>query len=175
MALWREGGFAEDFWTRLDDAGALPASGGVIVTFARWSAEKDTLARRADPVGVEIIAGKDALAQLPEAAERPLVALNFSKFGDGRAFSYAELLRERYGFTGELRATGDVLLDEIPLMQRCGFTAFEVTDEPTLRALREGRLFIPQLHYQPSAGGREAPAGTRPWLRKAAGAAPTSA
>ena len=112
---------------------------------------------------------RQALAQLPQAAQRPLVALNFAKFADGRAFSYGELLRERFGFAGELRATGDVLLDEIPLMRRCGFTPFEVTDEPTLRALREGRARTDSLHYQPSVGPREAPAGTRPWLRKAAG------
>lgn len=167
MALWRDGGFADDIWTTLDDAAPIPPAGAIIVSFARWSADKEALARRADPVGVTVLAGKDALAQLPEAAERPLVALNFAKFGDGRAFSYAELLRERFHFKGELRAAGEVLLDEIPLMLRCGFTSFEVTDEPTERALREGRLFTTPLHYQPSVGGHEAPAGTRPWLRTA--------
>ena len=166
MALWREGGFAEDTWTSLDDAAPIPAAGAIIVSFARWSAERETLTARADPVGVMIVAGKDALAQLSEVAKRPLVALSFAKFADGRAFSYAELLRERFGFTGELRAAGDVLLDEIPLMLRCGFTSFEVTDEPTLRALREGRLLTSPLHYQPSVAPHEAPAGTRPWLRR---------
>ncbi len=167
MALWRDGGFAEDSWRKLDDAEPIPPTGAIIVSFARWSAERETLSARADPVGVAIAAGKDALAQLPEAARRPLVALSFSKFADGRAFSYGELLRERYGFAGELRATGDVLLDEIPLMRRCGFTTFEVTDAPTLRALREGHAPSVSLFYQPSVGPREAPAGTRPWLRKA--------
>jgi uncharacterized protein (DUF934 family) len=166
MPLWRDGGFAEDAWTTLDDSAPIPATGAVIVSFVRWSAEKDALTKRADPVGVAIAAGKDALTQLAEAAARPLVALNFAKFGDGRAFSYAELLRERHAFKGELRAIGEVLLDEIPLMQRCGFTSYEVTDEPTLRGLREGRLFAPPLHYQPSVAPREAPAGTRPWLRR---------
>ena len=166
MALWREGGFAEDMWTTLDDAAPIPAAGAIIVSFARWSAEKETLTTRADPVGVAIVAGKDTLAQLPDVAKRPLLALSFAKFSDGRAFSYAELLRERHGYTGELRAVGDVLLDEIPMMQRCGFTSFEVTDEPTLRALREGRLLTSPLHYQPSVAPHEAPAGTRPWLRR---------
>ena len=103
---------------------------------------------------------------MQESASRPLVVLNFAKFADGRAFSYSELLRERHGFTGELRAFGDVLLDEIAMMQRCGFTSFEVSDEPTLRALREGRLLTSPLHDQPSVAPREAPAGTRPWLRR---------
>jgi phosphoadenosine phosphosulfate reductase len=167
MPLWRDGAFAEDEWTTLGDTEPLPARGAIIVSFARWSTDKDALTRRADPVGVGIAAGKEALAQLAEAAGRPLIALRFDKFVDGRAYSYAELLRERFGFTGELRATGDVLLDEIQLMTRCGFTAFEVTDAPTLRALSEGRLPSAHLYYQPSVIASEAPVGTRPWLRRA--------
>ena len=168
MALWRDGGFADDIWTTLDDSAAIPDRGAIVVSFARWSAEKAALAARADPVGVAIAAGADAVEQLAEAAKRPLVALKFDKFADGRAFSYAELLRERHGFKGELRATGDVLLDEIALMQRCGFTSFEVTDANTLRALKEGRLPKGALFYQPAPGQHEAPAGARPWLRRAA-------
>jgi phosphoadenosine phosphosulfate reductase len=167
MALWRDGGFDEDSWTKIDHDAPIPPTGAIIVSFARWSAERDALSARVDPVGVSVPAGPQAPAQLAEAAHRPLVALNFAKFADGRAFSYGELLRERFGFTGELRAVGDVLLDEIPLMRRCGFTAFEVTDAPTLRALREGYARGFSLHYQPSVAPHEVPAGTRPWLRKA--------
>jgi uncharacterized protein (DUF934 family) len=168
MALWRDGGFADDQWTTLDDAAPTPERGAIVVSFARWLAEKAALEARADPVGVAIAAGKDAVAELAEAARRPLVALKFDKFADGRAFSYAELLRERHGFNGDLRATGEVLLDEIALMRRCGFTSFEVTDANTLRALEEGRAPRGTLFYQPALGSREAPAGTRPWLRRAA-------
>ena len=154
MALWRDGGFADDIWTRLDDAAAIPERGAIIVSFARWQSDKAALAQRADPVGVAIAADKDAVAHLAEAAKRPLVALKFDKFADGRAFSYAELLRERHGFKGELRATGDVLLDEIALMLRCGFTSFEVTDANTLRALQAGPLPKGALFYQPAPGPR---------------------
>ena len=121
MPLWRKDGFAEDLWTHVADGEAIPPAGAIIVSAARWTAEREALSGRADPVGVSIDAGKEAMDQLREAASRPLVALSFAKFADGRAFSYAELLRERFGFTGELRAAGDVLLDEIPLMLRCGF------------------------------------------------------
>ena len=140
MALWRDGGFADDIWTTLDDAAPIAGArrdrrllralaGGARRRCRRApirSASRSPPARTRSP-------------QLAEAARRPLVALKFDKFADGRAFSYAELLRERHGFRGELRATGDVLLDEIALMQRCGFTSFEVTDANTLRALKEGR------------------------------------
>ena len=168
MALWRDGGFAENDWTsRRRRRGGSPRSGAIVVSLARWRREREALRRARDAVGVEIAAGKDALEHLAEAADRPLVALRFDKFGDGRAFSYAILLRERHGFAGELRAIGDVLLDEIPLMLRCGFTSFEVVNAPTLRALQEGRLPKFPLAYQPSLGLGEKPAGARPWLRRA--------
>jgi phosphoadenosine phosphosulfate reductase len=166
MALWREGGFAQDLWTQVADDAALPGDGAAIVSLARWRRERETLSARAAPVGVEISAGKDALEHLAHAADRPLVALRFDKFGDGRAFSYAILLRERHGFAGELRAVGDVLLDEIPLMLRCGFTSFEVVNAPTLRALEEGRLPKLALAYQRGLAAGEAPAGTRRWIRR---------
>jgi len=168
MALWRNGALTENAWTTLADDAPAPSSGAILVSLARWRSEKQTLGERPDPVGVEIVAGKDAQEHLPEVADRPLVALRFDKFGDGRAFSYAILLRERHGFAGELRAVGDVLLDELPLMLRCGFTSFEILNAPTLRPLEEGRLPHFGLAYQPSFA-KEAPAGTRPWLRRTAG------
>jgi uncharacterized protein (DUF934 family) len=168
MPLWRREGFVEDLWTRIADSEAIPESGPVIVSAQRWRAEREALATRADPVGVVIVAGKEAVDQLRDAADRPLVMLDFAKFADGRAFSYAELLRERFGFTGELRAGGDVLLDEIRLMLRCGFDSFEISNEPTLRALKRGHLPGVSLFYQPSVEAGEAPTGTRPWLRRGA-------
>ena len=168
MALWRDGAFADNAWTTVADDAPAPSSGAIIVSLARWRRESGELAERREAVGVEIVAGKDALEHLPDAADRPLVALRFDKFADGRAFSYAILLRERHGFAGELRAVGDVLLDELPLMLRCGFTSFEIVNAPTLRALEQGRLPHFVLAYQPSFA-KEAPAGTRPWLRRTAG------
>ena len=166
MALWREGGFAENVWTAVADDAAPPQSGAAIVSLARWLKERDVLAKRNAPLGVEVAAGKDALEHLGEVADRPLVALKFDKFADGRAFSYAILLRQRHGFTGELRAVGDVLLDEIPLMLRCGFNLFEIVNAPTLRALDEGRLPQFPLAYQPGLGKGKAPGGGRPWARR---------
>jgi phosphoadenosine phosphosulfate reductase len=165
MALWRDGAFVEDDWKRLADEEAF-GGGRALVPLARWRREGGAPGE----VGVEIAAGADAQEALPELADRPLIALKFDKFGDGRAFSYAILLRERHGFRGELRAVGDVLLDEIPLMIRCGFTSFEVTNEPTLRALREGRLPKFPLAYQPGLSAAEAREPSRPWARRLASA-----
>jgi uncharacterized protein (DUF934 family) len=169
MAFWREGGFFEDRWTSIRDGEAIPASGPVVVSFNRWRAERDQLKDRADPVGVALGPGKDAPDELHEVVDRPLVVLDFPKFADGRAFSLAQLLRRRHSYKGEIRAGGEVLLDEIALMLRCGFDSFEIAHEPTLQALRSGWKPPVSLYYQPSLGTHEAPAGTRPWLRRTTG------
>jgi len=163
MVLWRRDGFFEDSWTFVVDDAAAPAEGAIVVSLKRWLAERETLASRPGCVGVAVEAGADAQAHLADLADRPLVALAFAKFADGRAFSYARLLRDRYGFRDELRATGDVLIDEIPLMLRCGFDTFDVTNAPTLKALEAGRLPGFPLHYQPGSAGDEAPAGAPHW------------
>jgi uncharacterized protein (DUF934 family) len=165
MLLWRRDGFVEDRWARLGDDVPAPPDGAIVVSLKRWLADREMLASRAAPVGVAVEAGADAQAHLPDLAERPLVALAFDKFADGRSFSYARILRDRRAFRGELRATGDVLIDEIPLMLRCGFDTFEITNEPTLQALQAGRLPGSPLHYQPASAHDEAHEGTRPWLR----------
>ena len=168
MPLWRDGAFAENVWTAVTDDATLPESGAVLVSLARWRRDAEALRKRGD-VGLEIAAGPQALAALAEVADRPLVALRFDKFGDGRAFSYAILLRQRHGFRGELRAVGDVLLDEIPLMLRCGFSSFDVSNEATLRALREGRAPKFPVAYQPGLSAGETREASRPWARRLAG------
>ena len=110
--------------SRLADDVRRPRDGAIVVSLKRWLAERDALSLRAAPVGVALEAGAHAQAHLADLANRPLVALAFAKFADGRPFSYARLMRDRHGFRGELRAIGDVLIDEIPLMLRCGFDLF---------------------------------------------------
>lgn len=80
-----------------------------------------------------------------------LVALAFPTFSDGRAFSHASLLRSRLGYQGEVRAVGDVLIDHIPLMLRCGIDSFAVTNATALKRLSENRLPGIDNHYQPTA------------------------
>jgi phosphoadenosine phosphosulfate reductase len=161
--IWRDGAFHEDAWTHAVDGKALP-DGPVILTKARWVAERVGLADRDDPLGLLLAPGETLEDLAHDLARFGLVALSFPNFTDGRAFSTARLVREKYGFAGELRAVGNVLSDQIPFMRRVGFDAFEVTHAPTRRALREGRIGEVQLHYQPA--GRAEAAGPRPWLRR---------
>src|SRR5690606_34641599 len=96
------------------------------------------------------------------------IAINFPAFTDGRGYSSARLIRERYGYEGELRAVGDVLTDQIPFMRRCGINAFVVTNAPTRAALEKDALAEVSHYYQPVGARVEVPAGTRPFLRKPA-------
>ena len=117
------------------------------------------------PIGVRIEPGTKIESFAQDIPRLSVIALAFPKFQDGRAFSTAQLLRERYGFKGELRAVGDILLDQLQMLARCGFDTFEIKDGPTLQALQEGRAKSFTRFYQPSLLP-EAPAGTRPWLRQ---------
>ena len=139
----------EDHWQYLADDAELPA-GSVIVSLARWQRERAALLARGEPVGVRLpntANVADLAADLPALA---LVALEFPKFADGRAHSQARLLRERYGYRGELRAVGDVLRDQLFFMARNGFDAFELRADRNLEdALDAFGEF--SASYQPAA------------------------
>lgn len=165
--IWRNGAFEADTWSKAG-ADAAIGDGPVIVSKKRWLAEREALSARAAPVGLQLEPGEsldDIASDLPRFA---LIALSFPKYSDGRAFSTARLLREKYGYKGELRAVGNVLNDQIAFMWRVGFDTLEVTHAPTRRALQDGKIAQVTLYYQP-AGIAEPPAGTRPWLRRAIG------
>jgi uncharacterized protein (DUF934 family) len=134
----------KDDWEILRPSGNEPATvpaGRVIVPFAVWIDQLAGLAARGD-VGVWL-AGSDDPAKL--ASSLPLlslVAIDFSKFTDGRGYSIAYLLRSRFGYRGELRAIGDVLPDQLFYMKRVGFDAFAVrADKDINQALRSLRPF----------------------------------
>lgn len=113
-------------WTTLADDAPLPASGKVIVSLKRWRAEREALAASGLTVGVRLPNTEDVTAVAAEVTGQPLIALDIPKFSDGRAYSQARVLRERYGYRGEIRAQGDVAQDQLFHMARCGINAFEL-------------------------------------------------
>jgi phosphoadenosine phosphosulfate reductase len=163
-AIWRDGAFRRDAWVRAVEGEALPDA-PAIVSRKRWLAERDALAGRDAPLGLHLDAGERIDDIVADLAHFSLTALAFPKFSDGRPFSTARLLRDKHGYAGELRAVGNVLSDQIPLMRRVGFDSFEVAHAPARRALAQGRIAEVNLHYQP-ARADEPPAGTRPWHRR---------
>ncbi|HYG27641.1 MAG TPA: DUF934 domain-containing protein [Caulobacteraceae bacterium] len=126
----RDLSWAEDVFTDVTDEDAIP-EGPVILSLARFQAEGDALIGANRPVGVRIEATEaieDLAYDLPRIA---VVALVFPKFRDGRHYSAARLLRERYNYSGEIRAVGDVLREQAHFMLRCGFDAFIPADGST--------------------------------------------
>lgn len=169
MPIWKSGAFVEDSWQVVPDDVAVPAGAPAVVSLKRWREEREALAARNAPLGLVIEPGSvwaDVVADLPRF---PLIVVTIPKYADGRAFSIARLLRERDGYAGEIRATGNYIIDQVPFMMRVGIDAFE-TDDPILIAAFEKGEWPEVPHYlQPAwSGDGEVPAGTRPWIRKRA-------
>lgn len=116
----------QDVYTRVLDDEPLPASGDVIVSLTRWRADRDALIAHDGRVGVRCAGETEPEELAPDFAHWSVIALELPKFTDGRAYSTARLLRERYGWSGQLRAVGDVLQDQLFYMSRVGFDAFEL-------------------------------------------------
>ena len=167
--IWKDDAFRADDWTRYPADGELPRGLPLIVPLAAFTAEAERFLAHDGPLAVEVGAGEPVQSLEPHVGHLSMIAVAFPKFHDGRGYSAARILRERYGFGGELRAVGDVLADQIPLMRRCGIGSFEVRNPATRAALREGRLAEMHHFYQPIPNAPEVPAGTRPWLRQPAG------
>jgi len=104
----------------------LPEAVDCIVPLALWQAEREALKNRTGGLALWLDADEEVETIAADLPNLTLIALNFPAFTDGRAYSSAALLRQRYGFTGEIRAIGDVLRDQLFAMRRCGFDAFAI-------------------------------------------------
>ena len=138
----------------LDDA-PVPEMTPVLVPAARFLADTADFARRAAPTGVIWPNNRKVSELAPHLDQLALVALVFPSFRDGRAYSQARQLRERYGFRGELRATGDVLRDQFLFLLRAGFDSFEVKKDADAAAFAEA-VSRYSVFYQPAGDGRPA-------------------
>lgn len=111
----------------------------------------DSFLGQSNATAVRIESGEDARVLLPHLERLALVEVSFPKYRDGRGYSSGRILREA-GYTGELRAQGDVLVDQIPLMRRCGFDSF-APEAPVDPATLEASLARYEHVYQPAADG----------------------
>ena len=169
MPLWKDHAFINDPWQTVPDDQPVPPDVPAIISLKRWRAERDVLAERNAPLGLQIEPAsdwKDIAGDLPRF---PVIALTITKYADGRPFSVARLLRERDGYKGEIRVAGPYIIDQVPYMLRVGIDAFVATDPILLKAFEDG-VWPEVPHYlQPAwPGDGEVPAGTRPWTRKRA-------
>ena len=124
---------APDNWQRLERAAdgasaALPDDGDVIVPLALWLERRAELLERRGGLGVWLDSHEEPEAIARDVGRFEVIAVNFPKFQDGRGFSIARLLRERFGYKGELRAIGHITRDHLYYMEGCGFDAFVLRD-----------------------------------------------
>jgi uncharacterized protein (DUF934 family) len=160
MALVKDNAIVEDPYTDVSEADDLAAPGALLVGFEQWQSARDELIGRGVPLGIRLKSDESPELLRDDLQHFALIALEFPAFRDGRAYSYARLLRERYGYDGEIRAVGDVLLEQLHFMIRTGFDAFEIHDPDPLGAYRTavGEFSV---WYQPTGDGRPTAAQLR--------------
>jgi uncharacterized protein (DUF934 family) len=150
--ILRDGELVADDWTVIEDGSADIAATGakVIVTLARWRAEREALLAAYSAVAVLVPNTADIEAVYPEIADRPLIVLQFPAFTDGRALSQAVVLRKRLGFGRELRAVGDVIRDLVFWLGRCGFDSIVPRRDQNLEGCRAALTEL-RVAYQAAA------------------------
>src|SRR6201996_8541464 len=153
MPLVKGGKITADPFAHVADGAELPAEGAVLVSAVRFLENPEALFARSAKVGVIWPNSRDIDDLVPYLDRLGAVALVFPTFRDGRAYSQARLLRERYLYRGELRATGQVLRDQFVFMLRAGFDAFEVRKQADAEAFAQ-TVQRYSVFYQPTGDGR---------------------
>lgn len=158
--LIKNGRCSVDTYALVGIGDELPTDGDVIVTLDRWQAERDQLMQRPSRVGIRLGSDEPPDIIAADLESLAVVALEFPAFRDGRVYSYARLLRDQYGYTGEIRAVGDVLLEQLHFMARVGFDAFELDSDDPLHdfEIAAGDFSV---WYQPAADSRRTAAELR--------------
>jgi uncharacterized protein (DUF934 family) len=153
MPLVKHAKITGDAFVHVADDAEVPTDGAVLISAARFLAYPDALSRRLGKTGVIWPNNRDVDDLVPYLDRLAMVALVFPTFRDGRAYSQARLLRERYNYRGELRATGQVLRDQFVFMQRAGFDAFDVKKDSDAEAFAN-TVKRYSVFYQPTGDGR---------------------
>ncbi len=128
MRTFKNGKFVEDSYAFVDKEDEIPSTGKIVLAVERFLDCVDFVVSRSDNWGVRLDVECDPLTLVPWIKNIRLIEVLFPKFSDGRGFSVAQLLRRRLGYAGELRAVGDIGLDQVNYLQRSGFDAFDLSD-----------------------------------------------
>jgi uncharacterized protein (DUF934 family) len=154
MPLVKNGKIEGDGFVHVPDGAELPGDdGAVLVSAARFLEAPEALLQRAGKLGVIWPNNRDVDDLVPWLDRLAVIALVFPTFRDGRAYSQARLLRERHGYEGELRATGQVLRDQFVFMLRAGFDALEAKKQSDAEAFAATAKRY-SVFYQPTGDGR---------------------
>ena len=161
----RTGSTQSDAYVEVETLEELPDGQAAILPAEVFQEHRQTLEGRNAALGVRLPNDRPVSEIADDLNRLDAIVLEFPAFKDGRAYSQARLLRQRHGYTGEIRATGEVLQDQAIFLVRCGFDAFQVDDHTAERW--QAALRRISVVYQP-ASDDSTPA---PWRRQARRAA----
>jgi len=164
MPLVKNGKISDDAFVHVADDAPLPPDGAILISAARFLEDPEAISRRLGKTGVVWPNNRDVDDLVPYLDRLAAVALVFPTFRDGRAYSQARLLRERFLYHGELRATGQVLRDQFVFMLRAGFDAFEVRKQADAEVFAQTAKRY-SVFYQPTVDGRVTALNRRMQLR----------
>lgn len=155
MPLIKDGAIAKDEWVLIEGVEtSLPEEGAAIVSLEYWREYREALLKRNAPLGIKLKSDQSPALIKDDLDRFQIVAIDFPAFTDGRGFSYARLLRERFGYQGEVRATGHFIRDQFHFLNRCGFDALEVKDESLLDGWKAANEEF-DVWYQWTGDGRK--------------------
>jgi uncharacterized protein (DUF934 family) len=164
MPLVKNAKISDDAFVHIADDAPLPSDGAILISAARFLEDPDLISRRLGKTGVVWPNNRNLDDLVPYLDRLAVVALVFPTFRDGRAYSQARLLRERFLYRGELRATGQVLRDQFVFMLRAGFDTFEVKKAADAEAFAQTAKRY-SVFYQPTGDGRVTALNRRMQLR----------
>jgi uncharacterized protein (DUF934 family) len=158
MPVLRNGRRTPDQWLRLaDEEAPTPPEGALLVSLTRFRSERDALLARDAPLGVSLKSDARAHEIGADAAHLDLIEVELPVFRDGRAFSTARVLRERYGFRGTIRARGHILPDQAFFLTRCGVDEIVVENEARVPAFERAASEFSVVLQPAPAGARLVP------------------
>ncbi len=140
MQVIKDGSVIDDDWLLIrdiEDSSPIPG-GDVILPLAFWHANRNQLLKTKKKHAIWIDGSIETESFLGDIEFFSIIALDFPTFKDGRSYSHARLLRERYNYKGELRAVGDVLQDQLFFMERCGINSFQIRDDKDIEQALNG-------------------------------------
>lgn len=165
--IFKDGEFVEETWIKAEAETGPAAEGDLLVPLSLFLETPDAYLSRTGKTALLVEPGDDVAAAAVHLDRLAFVAVAFPSFADGRGFSAARDLRQHLNYTGDIRAVGNYILDQVPLARRCGVSSFEISKPEVLKALKAGEWPEVTKYLQPAFGTvDEIPEGTRPWARR---------
>lgn len=151
--LIKDGAIIEDTFLLLESSSEFTSQQDLLIPLALWNETKPLLKDHKGKIGIQVLGETEPSEFADDLSAVDLIAIDFPAFKDGRGYSLARMLRQKFNYGGELRATGDVLRDQLFYLYRCGFNSFAVREdrciEDALNGLKDFSVLYQADVHQP--------------------------